>query len=346
MTVSLISRRQMLIQSAGAALSLAGCRRSSRGSGRLRVGLLYFAPEAGAELCMKGLYDGLDQQGFKKDANLDVISSHAQGEISNIPMLVQNFMTQSVDLIITLTTPCLTAACSVARNTHIVFTYCYDPVAAGAGKSLSNHLPNVTGVGSFPPVESTIDLIQKLVPGVKAVGTVYNSSEANSVKVISVARDIFRKRGISLQEVTATNTSEVFQSAQVACYRNVQAMWVTGDNTALQSFDAIVKATTDAKLPLFINDPEFTSRGALACVGIGWYPAGKAGGALAGRVLRGEDPAGIPFQEVVEKKLVLNQKAAARLGITFPPDMVSAAQVLSASSNNDGPNHFLRSEPV
>src|SRR5262244_1937478 len=123
---------------------------------------------------MQGLFDGLAQEGFKKDGNLDVISSHAQGEIANIPMLVQNFMSQGVDLIITLTTPCLSAACAVARNTRIV----------------------------------------------------YNSSEANSVKVISVGRDMFRKQGISLEEVTVTNTSEVFQAAQVACYRNVQAMWV------------------------------------------------------------------------------------------------------------------------
>jgi ABC-type uncharacterized transport system substrate-binding protein len=290
------------------------------------VGLLYFAPEAGADLCIKGLYDGLAQEGFTKDVNLDVISSHAQGEISNIPMLVQNFETQGVDLIVTLTTPCLTAACTAARNTHVVFTYCYDPVAAGAGKSFGDHLPNITGVGSFPPVEATVDMIQKLVPGVKAVGTVYNSSEANSVKVISVARDIFKKRGISLEEVTATNTSEVFQSAQVACYRNVQALWVTGDNTALQSFDAVVKATTSAKLPLIINDPEFTSRGALACVGVGWYPSGKAGGVLAARVLRGENPASIPFQEVAAQKLVLNQQAATRLGVVIPPEVLKAAQ--------------------
>ena len=164
------------------------------------------------------------------------------------------------------------------------------------------------------------------VSGVKAVGTVYSSSEANSVKVISVAREAFKRRGIALQEVTAVNTSEVFQSAQVACHRNVQAMWVTGDNTALQSFDAIVKTTTDARLPLFINDPEFTDRGALACVGLGWYPAGKAGGLLAARLLKGEDPATIPFQEVAEKKIVLNNQVAARLGITFPADVVAQAK--------------------
>jgi ABC-type uncharacterized transport system substrate-binding protein len=87
MTVLRLNRRQMLIQTAGAALVLVGCRRSFRGSGGSRVGVIYFAPEAGAELCMKGLFDGLAQEGYKKDRNLDVISSHAQGEISNIPML-------------------------------------------------------------------------------------------------------------------------------------------------------------------------------------------------------------------------------------------------------------------
>ena len=331
MTFSSITRRSMLVQSAAGVLALAGCRRfpsgseGSAGGGHLRIGLVYFAPEDGVELCIKGLVDGLKEQGFEKGQNLEILSSHAQGEIANIPMLVQNFMSQGVDLIVTMSTPCLTAASNLARNKHVVFTYCYDPVAAGAGTSFSDHLPNVTGVGSFPPVADTVDLIQKLIPGVKSVATVYNTSEANSVKVISVAREIFKKHGIKLEEVTATNTSEVFQAAQVACYRKVQAMWVTGDNTALQSFDGIVKATRSAKLPLIINDPEFTARGAVACVGLGWYPAGKAGGALAARVLRGEDPRNIPFQEVAMQKLVLNQEAAKTLGIVFPPDVIQAA---------------------
>jgi putative tryptophan/tyrosine transport system substrate-binding protein len=330
--MSHISRRSMIIQSAAGAIALAGCKRinkgdsASQGNGNYKLGLIYFAPEEGADLCMKGIWDGLKEQGLEKDRNLQVLSSHAQAEIANIPLLIQNYMTQGVDLIMTMTTPCLTAACSIARNSKVVFTYCYDPVAAGAGTSFTSHLPNITGVGSFPPVDQTVDLIQKLIPHVKAVGTVYNSSEANSVKVISVAREAFKKRGIKLEEVTATNTSEVFQAAQVACYRNVQALWVTGDNTALQSFDGIVKAANHAHRPLIINDPEFTARGAVACVGLGWYPAGKAGGALAARVLRGENPANIPFQEVAEQKVVLNQEAGKAAGIVFPADVLKSAQ--------------------
>lgn len=95
-----------------------------------------------------------------------------------------------------------------------------------------------------------------------------------------MAREIFERRGIRLEEVTATSTSEVFQAARVVSYRDVQALWVTGDNTALQSFDAIVRVSRDARIPLVINDPEFTSRGAVASVGVGWREAGRAGGQL------------------------------------------------------------------
>jgi ABC-type uncharacterized transport system substrate-binding protein len=111
----------------------------------------------------------------------------------------------------------------------------------------------------------------------------------------------------------------------VLTQRGVQALWVTGDNTALQGFEAVVNAARDAKLPLIINDPEFVQRGALVAVGIGWYETGKAASKVLARVLKGEQPRGIPFENVAVKKLVLNQDVAKTLGVTFPDDMVKAA---------------------
>src|SRR6266567_717544 len=78
-----ISRRTMLIQSTAGALGVAtGCKHLEAGTansgknGRFQIGLVYFAPEEGAELCMKGLFEGLKEQGLEKDRNLEVLSSH------------------------------------------------------------------------------------------------------------------------------------------------------------------------------------------------------------------------------------------------------------------------------
>lgn len=325
-----LHRRSFLgIAAAQALVSSCGTGGSTGAGGSMyKLGLVYFAPEEGNDLCLKGLFDGLKQDGIEEGKTLEVRRSHAQGEIANIPLLIQNYDNQDVNAIVTLTTPCLTAACSMARKKPVVFTYVYDPIAAGAGKSRTDHLPRITGVGSFPPVNDTIDVIQRLVPGVRSVGTLYNSSEANSTKVVSVAREEFKKRGIKLEEVAVTGTAEIFQAAQVLTHRNIQAMWVTGDNTALQGFDGIGKAARDAKLPLIINDPEFTKRGALAAVGLGWYEAGQAASKLVARVLRGESPQNIPFEEVARKKVVLNAEIATRLGIHFPEDLTKSATMI------------------
>jgi ABC-type uncharacterized transport system substrate-binding protein len=290
-----------------------------------KLGLVYYAPEPGGDLCMKGIFDGLRDLGFEEGKNLEVKRSHAQGEIANIPALLQNYDNQELDLVMTMTTPCLTSACNTVRKKPVVFTYVYDPIAAGAGKTRADHVPHVTGVGSFPPVPDTIDLIQQLVPGVKAVGTLYNSSEANSRKVVGVARELFTKRGIKLEEVTVTGTSDVAQAAQVLAGRNIQALWITGDNTALQAFDAIAKVSLDRRIPMINNDPEFLDRGALACVGLGWYAPGQAAAKLAARVLLGQAPRTLPIEEVAEKKLVLNHEVAGKLGIRFPPELLKEA---------------------
>jgi putative ABC transport system substrate-binding protein len=147
--------------------------------------------------------------------------------------------------------------------------------------------------------------------------------------VVSVARDLFRQRQITLEEIAITNTSEVFQAAQTLASRQVQALWITGDNTALQAFAGIAKVAADARLPLVINDPEFTEQGALASVGIGWYQTGQAAAKVAARVLRGESPQNLPFENVAVKQLVLNPKVAQQLGLTFPAALRKEAEAMA-----------------
>src|SRR4029434_3253186 len=138
-----------------ASLAACGCK-SSGPAMEHKIGLVYFAPEEGADLCMKGLFDGLKEQGIEERVNLEVRRAHAQAEIANIPLLIQNYDGSDVDVIVAMTTPVLTAAAAVAPSKPVVFTYVYAPIAAGAGKSRTDHLPNVTGVYSSPPVQDTV----------------------------------------------------------------------------------------------------------------------------------------------------------------------------------------------
>ena len=287
-----------------------------------KVGLVYFAPEPGADLVIKAVLDALRDRGFIQGKNLDVRQAHAQAEISNITQLLQNYDNSAVDAIVTLTTPCLTAACAMVKRKPVVFTYVYDPIAAGAGKSRTDHLPHVTGIGSFPPLEESLAVYKRFLPGLKALGSVYNSSEANSRKVMEVARGLCRKEGIRLEEVPVTGTNEVYLAAQVVAQKNIDAIWIAGDNTATIAFDGIAKVASQAKLPLLTNDIDAVDRGAILAVQIGFYQPGYEAGVMASRVLLGESPATIPIENIARKRIEVNFGPVKALGLTVPEDLL------------------------
>lgn len=286
----------------------------------VKAAIVYFAPDVGTDLCVQGLIDGLKASGFDEGKNLEVRRVNAQGEMINIPAILQNYDSSDVDLIMTISTPCLAGACNKVKHKPVVFTCVTDPIAAGAGKSRTDHLPFVTGVGSFPPVSHILDMMQKLVPGLRAVGTMYNPAEANSVKELSVAREVFRSRGVRLEEIAIAGSNEVLQSVQILAGRDIQVVWVPGDNTAIEGYEGAVKGARDAGLPLFTDECSALSRGGLACLGVGLYPAGVTAGKLAGRVLLGENPQDLPLAEMAVEELAISRSTAAKLGFAIPPE--------------------------
>jgi ABC-type uncharacterized transport system substrate-binding protein len=300
-----------------------------------KIGLAYFAPESAGDECRQGIVDGLKELGFLEGKNLEIRMAHAQAEIANIPGMLQNFDSSEVDLVLPMSTPVISAAVGFVKHKPIVFTYCSDPIAAGAGVSFTDHLPNVTGIGSFPPVQAILDAIQQTMPGIKSVGTIYNNSEANSVKVVSVERELFAKAGITLEEVTVSSPADVLPAAQALSARGIKALCILDDNTVAQAMDAVIRVARDSKLPLFAGDGTTAGRGPIACVGLGYYQPGYAVAKPVARVLLGESPATIPIENVIEKQVFLDEALARQFGLTFPPELKAEAARQSTTRKTD-----------
>ena len=311
-------------------LVLSGCKSndtktSSSGERVYRIAFAFFGPDAAADNAIEGYLAGLKSEGFEEGRNLEVIRKHSFGEIGQMPQMMQYLDGENLDLIVPMTTPGLSAAFGSIKKTPMVFVYTYDPIAAGAGKSLTDHLPLVTGVESFPPIEETMNVIHQLVPNAKTIGTIYNASEANSIKAVQIAKKALEPLGITLEEVSVATTGDIAIGTQALISRKPDALWVTGDNTVLQALEGVIRPAQDAKLPLILNDPEFVERGALGAVGIGWHTSGLEAGKMAARVLRGESPANIPIKSIAERRIVINQDVAKKLGLSIPASLLQEA---------------------
>ena len=285
---------------------------------KFKAAIVYYAHSVSNDYCVNGLLDGLKASGLEQGKNLEIVRADAQGEMINIPAILQNYDSSDVDLIMTVSTPCLAGACNNVKHKKVVFTCVSDPVAAGVGNSRADHLPFVTGVGSFPPVSHMLDFMQKLVPGLGAVGTMYNP--ANSVREQAVAREVFQKRGIRLEQIAVSGSSEVLQAVQILAGRDIQVVWLPADNTGIQGYEGAVKGAKDARLPLITDICSALPRGGLACLGVGMQYSSLVAGKMAGRVLLGENPKGMPIQEVAVEEMSISRSNAAELGITIPAE--------------------------
>src|SRR5262245_31336216 len=282
----------------------------------------------------RGLLDGLAEEGFVEGQSLQVARYNAEGDRATAAMIANEVVGRDFDLILTLSTPVLQAVANAnktAARTH-VFTLTTDPWGAGVGISRENHLdhpPYMTGYGSLQPVEALFRLARQAKPDLQKVGVVWNPAEANSEASTLMAREVCRKLGIELIEVTVDTSAGVAEAAKAVVARGVQAIWVGGDSTVSVGFDALAAAARAGRVPVFSNMPSDVKRGALFCLGADYYEVGRTSGLLAARVLRGENPANVPVENVVPEQLAVNTTIPAELEQPWqlPADWISRADV-------------------
>lgn len=283
-----------------------------------QIALACYMPEPSRDACEAGLFDGLKALGLVEGDNLKVLRAHAQGEAANIPSILRNFDNSPVDALVTFSTPVLQGALATVRNKPVVFTYCVDPIKAGAGESFTNHRPGFTGVGSLPPIGESIQIMQEALPAIRSLGVIYNDGEANSQRIISLLREVCQKQGLRLVEKTAMNPNEVIPAAQALVTERVDAIYIPNDNTAAQAFDGIVFTATKAGIPTISADPDDLGRGVLMGVGAGFYYSGKAAAEPLAEVLRGKSPSDIPIRNVSVSLARVDLGVAKTLGISLP----------------------------
>ena len=280
-----------------------------------------------AEDCARGLLDGLTRGGLVKNENYTLRIMNAQGDMSTLSSIMTGVKADQVDLLMVITTPCLQAALRQAGNeTRIVFTGVGDGVKAGAGKSETDHLPNVTGITTRSPFDGMAQLIKETLPNARAVGTLYTPAEINSELYRKWFEEALAKYDIDLISVPVTCSADTTQSSIALCRENIQAVAQIVDNTTRPGFAQIVRKATDNTLPVYVFESSQMADGATLCIARDYYDAGLEGAEKALRVLRGTSPADIPFSNTQSETLQVNMTLAKKFGLTLSGEMISNAK--------------------
>ncbi len=271
-----------------------------------------------------GVKEALAEAGFKEGENLKFVYESAQGNPGTAAQIARQFIGESPNVIVPISTPSAQAVVAATRDIPVVFTAVSDPLGAQLVTDLDKPGGNVTGLSDMSPVADHVALIKEITPNAKSIGFVYNTAEANSISTLNALKAEAEKAGLTVVESVATKSSEV-QGATRSLVGRVDVIYIPTDNTIVSAFEAAVGVAEEAKIPLYAGDTDSVNRGAIAALGFNYFDVGKQTGALVARVLKGEAPGDIPVRVAAGTDLVINKSAAAKMGVTFPESVTARA---------------------
>ncbi|MFS0557301.1 ABC transporter substrate-binding protein [Brevibacillus sp. 179-C9.3 HS] len=282
----------------------------------VKLGLTQFVEHPALDAIHKGILDGLKEAGYEEGKNLEVDSQNAHGDMNNTVSIAQKYAGDKKDMVVAIATPSAQAAAKAITDAPVLFSSVTDPLSAQLVGSLEKPDKNVTGTSDKVSMEQQLKLVKSFLPELKKLGVIYTTSEINSEVQVKELEEAAQKEGVEIIKAGISQLSEVQLAAQGLASK-ADAIIIPIDNTVVSSFEAVLGAAEENKIPVFASDTDTVKRGAVATYGIDYYQIGKQTGDMAARILKGQTVAETPVEISKQADLYINETAAAKFGLTI-----------------------------
>jgi ABC-type uncharacterized transport system substrate-binding protein len=167
---------------------------------RWKIDVLKYINNSYTSTFEEQLRAALAKNGLQENRDYRIRIRSAQGEMSNLPMIVDAAIGDESDLLILFQAPTLYTALNKAPDTRKVFTLLQNPFVLGAGGSDSQHLPNLTGLYVVPPISELLEKIAEVSPKIQRLGTLYMVGNEDSVDRKNQLVRLAKERGMEVLE--------------------------------------------------------------------------------------------------------------------------------------------------
>ncbi|MGD8108960.1 ABC transporter substrate-binding protein [Vibrio sp. TRT 17S01] len=289
-----------------------------------RVAVSQIVEHPALDATRQGLVEGLKAKGYEQGKNLEFDYKTAQGNPAIAVQIARQYVGEKPDVLVGIATPTAQALVSATRTIPVVFTAVTDPVGAKLVKTMKEPGKNVTGLSDLSPVKQHVELIKEIFPNVKSIGVVFNPGEANAVTLVELLKTSAKEQGIKVVEATALKSADV-QSATQAIAAKSDVIYAPTDNTVASAIEGMIVAANQAKTPVLGGATSYVEKGAIASLGFDYYQVGVQTADYVAAILEGAEPGTLDVKVAQGSDLVVNKKAAEKLGIALPESVLARA---------------------
>jgi len=245
--------------------------------------------------------------------------------VARVPALVSELGRDKVDVFVAFTVPVALATQSVDRTTPIVVVAAGDPVGVGAATSLARPGGTITGMSLMAPelAGKRVDLLAEILPRAARIAILQNPDTPASHLLHDAAAAAAQSRGLMSRAFTMRGGGEIASAFDAIEAWSANGVVVLDDEMFFVVRQSIAAAALARKLPLACPFRLMAQAGCLFSYSASLKERFYRAATYVDKILKGANPAELPFEQPARFELVLNLKTAATLGLDVPTTLLA-----------------------
>jgi putative tryptophan/tyrosine transport system substrate-binding protein len=328
----MMRRREFILTLAGAAapsLLWPRAARVQQPQGMRRVGILmpFSKTDSEYEMRVRAFQQELAKLGWTEGGNVQFDERWTTDNMDRVRAEATSLMASNPDAVIATGGRVIPILMQLSRSVPIVGASASDPVGVGWVESLARPGGNVTGFTflELSMFGKMLEMLKQIAPTTVRVAFIYNPDNPNTIYFRRSFETAIGPLAIEPIIVPIHGLADIERTLADLADRGNAAVFFPPDITLQALRVEVVALVARDRLPAIYSDPAFPKIGGLAFYGADRLDLFRRTAGYVDRILRGEKPGDLPFQQPTKYQLILNLKTAKALGIELSPTVLALA---------------------
>ncbi len=283
---------------------------------KYKIGICQLIKHDALDAATQGFMDAINEEFGEGVVEFDL--QNAAGDSNTCATIVNDFVSNDVDLIMANATPALQAAANATPDIPILGTSVTEyGVALGIENFNGLVGTNVSGTSDLAPLDKQAAMVKEWFPDAQKVGLLYCAAEANSKYQVDQVSKMLTEMGYTCKMYSFADTNDLAAVTE-QCSAESDVIYIPTDNAVANA--ASVVGSVCSK-PVIAGEAGICKGCGVATLAINYYDLGVATGKMAVKILKGEaNISEMPIEYVDEStlKYQYNKANCDKFGLKAP----------------------------
>jgi putative ABC transport system substrate-binding protein len=279
------------------------------------------------QMRVRAFRDELRKRGWAADVNVQFDERWTGDNMDLIYSTAKNIVELKPDVIVFVGGRVAPIFTRLTQSIPIVLPTVSDPVARGYAESLAHPGHNVTGFVTMELsiISKMLQTLKDIAPDVTHISMIYNPDNPVGTLFIRSFESAASLLGMEPTITQIHSLDDIERAVATAAARPNGSIYIPLDITIAAFIEQTVAVVARHRLPAIYSEREFVTKGGLVYYGTDRIALYRGAASYVDRILRGEKPGDLPFQQPTRYELVINLRTAKSLGLTIPSKLLFTA---------------------